>query len=322
MFAHMEMSADVKPKKTWRMFLRRQKISHCEARAAPQEAEEHRDSCAGPGAQAAAEESRAAAPHSPRARGRALLHSLRRGSRAILSRVAAVLRRHSQQRGTPWHPHQGTEAGTVAPAPAAGARNRAAAPHGPCSPIEPSPGQLGAIGGQGAGAAVGAVLAPAEHEENAWFSLEQDGEVDSLKELYLMEDHPEDGCSGEQRPPVRPRQAWVEHGKRPSLTDAGQASALPSAACHSWPEVSTSQPVLGGLCPSPCLRQVEARRQRTTAAARLLLPGQPSEQGDTSEDVQAGGRADQRGYVSWRYEPQPLEPCKGTRLLGLSPSNK
>ncbi|XP_023787316.1 uncharacterized protein LOC111932476 [Cyanistes caeruleus] len=134
-------SAGVQPKQSWLRRLRRQKVQIREWRAAPQEAEEHRDSWAGPGAQAAAAESRAAAPHSPRARGRALLHSLRRGSRAILSRVAAVIRPHGQQPGTQQH-----RSGTAAAAPAAGAQSRAAAPHSPCCVPSPSPGQLEELG--------------------------------------------------------------------------------------------------------------------------------------------------------------------------------
>ncbi|TRZ26886.1 hypothetical protein HGM15179_000230 [Zosterops borbonicus] len=202
---------------------------------------------AAPGTQVTAAETWAVTLHGPRARGPALLRSLRRGSRAVLSRVAAVTRRHSQQPGTQQHLHQGTGAVTVA-APAAGAQSWAAAPHGPGCPPSPSPGLLEAVGGQGAGPAVGTLLATPEPQEKSWFSLEEDLEVEILQELPQEDEDPEEG----------------------------------------WPQVSTSKTLLGHWLPCSPASQVEARRQRATAAERILLPGMVDEEGDTSEDVQAG----------------------------------
>ncbi|XP_056353996.1 uncharacterized protein LOC130256411 [Oenanthe melanoleuca] len=266
-------------KQRWLMFGRRAKMSHSEARAAPQEAEEHRDSCAAPGAQAAAAESRAVAPLSLRARGQALLHSLWRGSRAILSRVAAVFRRHRQEPGTQQHLHQGMEA-----AMAAGAESRAAAPHSPCCPRSPSSGPRQALGVQGHGAEVRAVLATPDGEENACSSLQHKQEV---------ENH--------------------------SCTARGQSPALLTTDPHSWAEASTCDEILGDLPPSPSPNQVEARWLWAIEAARVLLQGLHIEDGDTSEDVQTHSSGDESDNVPCHDEPKHMEPGKGTGLLELSP---
>lgn len=61
--------------------------------------DEHRDSCAAFGEQAAAAgtHSRTVAPHSPRGHGQALLQSLPRRAGTTLSRITAVTRGHGRQ---------------------------------------------------------------------------------------------------------------------------------------------------------------------------------------------------------------------------------
>ncbi|XP_023787528.1 uncharacterized protein LOC111932620 [Cyanistes caeruleus] len=320
-----ESSTDTKPKKTLLMFRRRQKIPNSESWAAAEEAEEHHDSRAAPGMQAAAAESREAAPHSPGACCPALLHSLQRGSRAILSRVAATIRRCSQQPGTQKsgsHLHRATEAVSAAAAPAARAERWAQASHSPCCPLTALPSPPGAVGGQGAGAAVGTVLETSGHEK-VCFSLEPDWEWDSPRELSQEEYDPEQGCSsGEVRSPVRPHEAWAEHWNLPSCSAAGQASASPGRALPSWEEDSISETMLAGLPPSPSPRQVEARRQWAIAAARILLPGLQNVEEDASEEGEASSSGDESDYMSCNYEPSHLEPCKGRGLLELSPQTR
>ncbi|CAN8218044.1 unnamed protein product [Coccothraustes coccothraustes] len=74
--------------------------------------------------------------------------------------------------------------------------------------------------------------------------------------------------------------------------------------------------------PSPS--QVEARRQWAIATAKILLAGLPSEEGDSSEDVQGSGSSsgDESVCVSCEAEPKPLQPCKGTGHLELTPQTR
>ncbi|XP_064512730.1 uncharacterized protein LOC135415103 [Pseudopipra pipra] len=281
---------DLQPRKWLSSWQRKHKVDNWQTQAAAQEEEKSASSAAAAAEQvrAAGAESQAAAPRSPRGRGRAVLGTLQRVARAARSRLAVGMRRRGQKPEPQREVEQGREAARAGTSAAAGSERQDSALQSPCCPPSPFPSHLEALRGQWAGAAAGAVLPVAEREDQACSEDESLWDISSLFELSTGDESPEESWSSGQEcsSGSLPCQAWAEPGSSQAGTTPvhGPGLSLTSPSTRAKTPTPDGFPDRCALSPLPS--DLEALSgQWAGTAAEAVLPVAASEDGACCEEL-------------------------------------
>ncbi|XP_027528416.1 flocculation protein FLO11-like isoform X2 [Neopelma chrysocephalum] len=281
--------SNLQPRKWLSSWQRKHKVHDWQTQAAAQE-EENSASAAAVAEQvrAAGPESQAAAPHSPRGRGRAVLGTLRRVARAARSGLAAGIRRRGRKPEPQREVEPGTEVATAGTSTAAGAERQDSALQSPCCPPSPFSSHPEALSGQWAGAAAGAVLAVAESEDEAWSEDESLWDISSLLELSTGDESSEGSWStGQECSSVSlPCQAWAEPGNSQAGTTTVHGPGVSITSSYTRAKTPTPDGFPDRCALSPLPSDLEALSgQWAGTGAKAVLPVAPTEDGAWCEEL-------------------------------------
>ncbi|XP_017676228.1 PREDICTED: uncharacterized protein LOC108500147 isoform X2 [Lepidothrix coronata] len=280
---------NLQPRKWLSSCQRKHKVDNWQTQAAAQEEENSTSSAAmAEQVRAAGAESQAAAPHSPRGCGRAVLDTLQRVARATWRRLAVGIWRRDQKPEPQREVKPGMEVVTAGTSTAAGSERQDSVLQSPCCPPSPFPSHPEALSGQWAGAAAGAVLPAAEIEDEALSEDESLWHISSLLELSTGDESTEESWSSGQEcsSASLPCQAWAEPRNSQADTTTVHGPGVTITSSYARAKTPTPDEFPDRCTLSPLPSDLEALSgQWAGTAAKAVLPVAPTEDGAWSEEL-------------------------------------